>query len=141
MGVNPASAPMKLHLTASNGRFAVTGHAPGRVDINGRHYERSVLVMPERIDTDWGPGRMEPLTATHLADLAARSGLAAGKILLLGTGRRQSFPPAAWLKPLIDLGIGIEVMDTAAACRTYNILMAEGRDVCAALVVEEASSA
>ena len=136
MGANPASAPMKLHLTASSGHFAVTGHAPGRVDINGRPHERSVLVMPDRLDADWGPGRSETLAAAHLADLATRAGMAAGKVVLLGTGSRQRFPPASWLKPLIDLGIGVEVMDTGAACRTYNILVAEGRDVTAALVVE-----
>ncbi len=136
MGAHPANAPMKLHLTASRGYFTVTGHAPGRVDINGRPHERSILVLPERIDADWGPERTEALAAAHLADLAHRPGLAAGKVLLLGTGERQRFPPASWLKPLTDLGMGVEVMDTGAACRTYNILVAEGRDVAAALVVE-----
>ena len=92
MGAEPANAPMKLHLTASRGYFTVTGHAPGRVDINGRPHERSVLVLPERIDADWGPERTEALAAAHLADLAHRRGLAAGKVLLLGTGERQRFP-------------------------------------------------
>ncbi|MBK6675909.1 MAG: Mth938-like domain-containing protein [Rhodocyclaceae bacterium] len=127
---------MKLHLTAANGHFTVTGHAPGRIDINGRRHQRSLLIMPDRVDADWGPGPTEALAAEHLADLAVRPGMVAGKVLLLGTGSRQRFPPASWLKPLIDLGIGVEVMDTGAACRTYNVLMAEGRDICAALVVE-----
>ncbi|MBK9956523.1 MAG: Mth938-like domain-containing protein [Rhodocyclaceae bacterium] len=83
-----------------------------------------------------GPGRTEALAAAHLANLACRPSMTAGKVLLLGTGRRQLFPPAPWLKPLIDLGIGVEVMDTGAACRTYNVLVAEGRDVAAALIVE-----
>lgn len=132
---------MKLHLNASNGYFTVTGHAPGRVDINGRRHDRSVLLMPGCVDADWGPGPKEALAAEHLADLAVRPGMVAGKVLLLGTGSRQRFPPALWLKPLIDLGIGVEVMDTGAACRTYNILTAEGRDICAALVVERESPA
>ncbi len=136
MGANSSSAPMKLHLTAANGHFTVTGHAPGRIDINGRRHQRSLLIMPDRVDADWGPGPTEALAAEHLADLAVRPGMVAGKVLLLGTGSRQRFPPASWLKPLIDLGIGVEVMDTGAACRTYNVLMAEGRDICAALVVE-----
>ncbi|MBK6403347.1 MAG: Mth938-like domain-containing protein [Rhodocyclaceae bacterium] len=127
---------MKLHLTAADGHFTVTGHAPGRIDINGRRHQRSLLIMPDRVDADWGPGPTEALAAEHLADLAVRPGMVAGKVLLLGTGSRQRFPPASWLKPLIDLGIGVEVMDTGAACRTYNVLMAEGRDICAALVVE-----
>ncbi len=136
MGANSSSAPMKLHLTAADGHFTVTGHAPGRIDINGRRHQRSLLIMPDRVDADWGPGPTEALAAEHLADLAVRPGMVAGKVLLLGTGSRQRFPPASWLKPLIDLGIGVEVMDTGAACRTYNVLMAEGRDICAALVVE-----
>ena len=136
MGANSSSAPMKLHLTAADGHFTVTGHAPGRIDINGRRHQRSLLIMPDRVDADWGPGPTEALAAEHLADLAVRPGMVAGKVLLLGTGSRQRFPPASWLKPLIDLGIGVEVMDMGAACRTYNVLMAEGRDICAALVVE-----
>ena len=136
MGANSSSAPMKLHLTAADGHFTGTGHAPGRIDINGRRHQRSLVIMPDRVDADWGPGPTEALAAEHLADLAVRPGMVAGKVLLLGTGRRQRFPPASWLKPLIDLGIGVEVMDTGAACRTYNVLMAEGRDICAALVVE-----
>ena len=57
-------------------------------------------------------------------------------IVLLGTGSRQRFPAAALLRPLIQRRVGIEVMDSYAACRTYNILMAEGRDVAAALIIE-----
>ncbi len=134
MGANSSSAPMKLHLTAADGHFTVTGHAPGRIDINGRRHQRSLLIMPDRVDADWGPGPTEALAAEHLADLAVRPGMVAGKVLLLGTGSRQRFPPASWLKPLIDLGIGVEVMDTGAACRTYNILLGERRPVAAALL-------
>jgi uncharacterized protein len=59
-------------------------------------------------------------------------------VQLLGTGRRQRFPPAALLRPLIEAGRSVEIMDTGAACRTYNILLAEGRAVAAALIVESA---
>jgi uncharacterized protein len=57
-------------------------------------------------------------------------------VVLLGTGARQRFPAPVLMRSLIDRGIGVEVMDTHAACRTYNILMAEGRDVAAALILE-----
>ena len=69
------------------------------------------------------------------ADMAAIAALEC-PIVLLGTGLRQRFPSPALLRPLIERRIGVEVMDSHAACRTYNILMAEGRDVAAALIVE-----
>jgi uncharacterized protein len=72
------------------------------------------------------------LTAEHLAQLTAFP----CDVLLLGTGRRQRFPAPALLRPLIESGRGYEIMDTAAACRTYNILVAEGRIVLAALIIE-----
>ena len=78
---------------------------------------------------------MEDLTAELLVALADRS----CDVLLLGTGQRQKFPPPAVLRPLIEATggrLGVEVMDTAAACRTYNILTAEGRNPLAALIVE-----
>ena len=100
MGANSSSAPMKLHLTAADGHFTVTGHAPGRIDINGRRHQRSLLIMPDRVDADWGPGPTEALAAEHLADLAVRPGMVAGKVLLLGTGSRQRFPPRSRSKTM-----------------------------------------
>ena len=132
---------MKLHPTTTDGRLTVTGHAAGWIDIAGRRHRRSLLIMPDRVDDDWGPEPAEALDAAHLADLANRAGVTPGRILLLGTGGRQRFPVAAWLQPLIGRGIGIEIMDSGAACRTYNLLVAEGRDICAALVVEATASA
>ena len=74
----------------------------------------------------------EPLASTHLnAALALQP-----EVVLLGTGARLHFPPAEVLRPLIEAGIGYEIMDTSAACRTYDILMAEGRRVLAALVID-----
>ena len=69
--------------------------------------------------------------ADHIGGLLA----SAPEIVLLGTGTRLQFPPAAVLRPLIDARVGYEIMDTGAACRTYSILMAEGRRVLAALIV------
>jgi uncharacterized protein len=74
----------------------------------------------------------EPLTAEHLSALAGFR----GDVLVLGTGARQRFPSPQLLRPLVEAGIGIEIMDTPAACRTYNILVGEGRAVAAALIVE-----
>jgi uncharacterized protein len=123
---------MKLHSDPRGAQHIVTGYGDGWVAVDGRRYERSLLLLPDRIDADWGPESPEALTEAHLAGLAAL----AGHIVLLGTGAQQRFPAAPLLRPLIEAGIGVEIMDTGAACRTYNVLVAEGRAVAAALIVE-----
>lgn len=113
----------------------MTAYGPGQVSIDGRPYARSLLLLPDRIDTGWGPDAFAALSAEHLAALLSLS----CDVILLGTGMRQRFPARALLRPLLEAGRGIEVMDTPAACRTYNILVAEGRHPAAALIVEAAS--
>lgn len=76
----------------------------------------------------------EELTPEHFAPLAALN----AELLIFGSGVRNRFVPPAWLQPLIAQGIGVETMDTQAACRTYNILANEGRNVVVALVLETA---
>jgi len=123
---------MKLHSDTHSGHFAVTAYDKGYVQIGARKLTRSVLLMPDKLDPAWGPESSEDLAGEHLAPLAALS----VDVLLLGTGSRQRFPRPELLRPLIESGRSIEVMDTGAACRTYNILVAEGRTVAAALIVE-----
>jgi uncharacterized protein len=89
--------------------------------------------MPQRLVRDWPPQRIEQAT---LADFRAIAALEP-EIVLLGSGRGLRFPPAALLAPLYERGIGVEVMDTGAACRTYNILVTEGRIAAAALIMIE----
>lgn len=127
---------MKLHADSSSAAHVVTAHGPGFVAIDGRRLERSLLLLPDRIDADWGPDDIAALAAEHLAPLAQLG----CDVLLLGTGSRQRFPAAAILRPLIEARIGVEIMDTPAACRTYNILVAESRKVAAALIVERAAA-
>lgn len=112
----------------------VTAHGAGYVAINGERYERSLIVAPERIETDWGPPTPDALTQEDFLRLAAFE----CDVLLLGTGRRQRFPARPLLEPLRSRGRVVEIMDTPAACRTYNILLAEGRAVAAALIIEPA---
>ena len=123
---------MKLQPNPSGSQKTITGHGPGWVETGGRRYQRSFLITPITIDADWGPDTFEQLAETHLAALMGH----ACDVLLLGTGSRQRFPQPQMLRSLIDVGIGVEIMDTAAACRTYNIVVAEGRAVVAALIVE-----
>jgi uncharacterized protein len=122
---------LKLHRETPTAQNTFTGYGPGYVMVNDKRIEKSVVVLPERIISDWQAGRFEELTAEHFAALASLG----SEILLLGTGDRLRFPRAEILRPLTEAGIGIEVMDVPAACRTYNILMAEERKIAAALLL------
>ena len=123
---------MKLQANPSSAQHMVGAHGPGWVDVDGRRYRRSLLITPTAIDAEWGPDSVEALAESHLAALAGHH----ADVVLLGTGERQHFPPPQLLRPLIEAGIGVEVMDTAAACRTYNLLVAEGRAALAALIID-----
>lgn len=122
--------PMKLHLSNTAGLNIFTAYGEGYVAINQQRYEGNVIVLPESLFTDWTIATPETLTE---ADMAKLLGLGT-EIVLLGTGNRLRFPPGALMRPFAPAGIGLEVMDLQAACRTYNILAAEGRKVAAALV-------
>jgi uncharacterized protein len=122
---------LKFHLEQSAGKNAFTGYGEGYVDVNGERHEASLVVAAERLVTDWPARSVATLAADHLAAIVEL----APDIVLLGTGARFEFPEPARLAPLYKAGIGVEVMDTPAACRTYNILMGEGRNVVAALIV------
>ncbi|TRZ98366.1 MAG: hypothetical protein D4R84_03755 [Rhodocyclaceae bacterium] len=123
---------MKLHSTVTADLLAITSYDAGHIAVNGRRLTKSFILTPHRLLENWPPASLDGLTVTDMqtvADLAC-------PIVLLGTGTRQRFPAPALLRPFVEQCIGVEVMDTGAACRTYNVLMAEGRDVAAALIIE-----
>ena len=122
---------MKLHLAKSANINVITAYGDGYVDINRERHERSLVVMPDRLLTQWSGSSFEALVATDLEALASLG----QEVILLGTGALLRFPRPELLRPLIKAGIGLEVMDVAAACRTYNILVAEERKVAAALLM------
>jgi uncharacterized protein len=124
------SKPLKLHLESARALNTFTGYGEGFVMVNGERIERSVVVLPDRLIQDWPAEAFDELAPEHFAALAGLG----REIVLLGTGTRQRFPRPEILLPLIRAGIGVEVMDLQAACRTYNILMAEERKVAAALL-------
>jgi uncharacterized protein len=121
---------MKLHLANAEGQNLITGHGPGWVQINQTRVEHSLIVTPDEL-IEWTVSRFEALTEAHFAALAALK----PEIVLLGTGAKIRFPHPSLSRSLTDLGIGVECMDTGAACRTYNILMGESRNVVVALIV------
>lgn len=121
---------MKLHLAQISGQNAFTGYGEGFVLVNQQRFERSLIVLPDRI-TEWEPRNLDALDEAHFAQLAALN----AEILLLGTGRTLRFPPPRLTAPLARAGIGFEIMDSFAAARTYNILLGEGRRPAAALLL------
>ena len=122
---------MKLHLESATAKNAITGYGEGYVMVNRQRFERSLVVLPERIISDWPATSFEALAPEHLAALAGLD----REIILLGTGARLRFPRPEIMQSLIRSGVGVEVMDVQAACRTYNILLAEERRVAAALLI------
>jgi len=123
---------VKLHLSKAAGLNVFTAHGDGYVAINHERHAGNLIVQPESIVAGWTSATAETLGAEDLARLLE---LPVG-IILLGTGSRLRFPPAQWLKPFAQAGIGLEIMDLPAACRTYNILASEGRQVAAALLFD-----
>ena len=113
----------------------INGYGPGWVAVNGEKITHSVVIGSRGQRIDWGCSRFEELAEAHFARLA---GLEA-ELVIFGSGSRIRFPQASWLRPLIEQRIGLETMDSAAACRTYNILASEGRNVVVALLVEQAA--
>jgi len=122
---------VKLHASAPTALNAFTGYGEGFVMLNGARIERSLLVLPERV-VDWPVAGFAALAEAHFEAIAALG----PEVVLLGTGGRLRFPHPRLTAPLARARIGLEVMDVQAACRTYNILMAEARVVAAALVFD-----
>ena len=117
---------LKFHLTQPEGLNLFTGYGDDYVLINGERYEqRSLLVTPDAILHDWQVSDFAALQPQHFESFIAQQ----PEIALLGTGNRLQFPHPRITAALANAGIGLEVMDTKAACRTYNILVAEGRRV------------
>ncbi|HEY8117658.1 MAG TPA: Mth938-like domain-containing protein [Methylophilaceae bacterium] len=122
---------MKLHLTHAAGNQLITGYGSGWVQVNELRYVHSLIVLPERLITDWPATDFGSLEAVHFETLLELK----PEVVLLGTGDKHRFIHPRLSRSLTEAGIGVECMDTAAACRTYNILMAEGRHVAAALII------
>ena len=120
---------MRLGLETGEGNF-IRGYREGAVVVNDRTIEANSVILPETI-VEWGPEDFDALEQAHFDALLAHK----PELVLLGTGGRQRFPHPRLTRSLLERGIGVEAMATDAACRTYNIVMAEGRRVAAALLL------
>jgi uncharacterized protein len=128
---------MKLHSSSTEKYQTVTGYDHAGVEINAQRFDYSVLVMPEVAPRPWNVARFEDLTAAHFEQIAADK----PDVVVLGTGERQRFVHPRLVASLSAMRIGVESMDSHAACRTYNILMGEGRKAVLALIIESGGQA
>ena len=122
---------MKLHLFSNASKNIFTGHGAGYVKVNDQHFEQAIVVTPEQVFQDWTAQRFETLAEADFNYFLALQ----PDVLLIGTGSQHRFAHPQLYRALTDAGIGVEFMDTAAACRTCNILVAEARKVFAAILL------
>ncbi|UVW27711.1 Mth938-like domain-containing protein [Massilia sp. H6] len=128
---------MKLHSDDTQQYQTVTGYDASGVEINAKRFDYSLIVMPEVPPRAWEVAHFDDLAAEHFERIAADT----PDVVVLGTGERQRFVHPRLTASLSAKRIGVECMDSHAACRTYNILMGEGRKVTLALIIDSAAGA
>lgn len=122
---------MELNLDTGAGRYQILAYTKDYIQVNDQKIRHSLIVMPDKLIDPWPPHCIADLTTENLqiiVDLRP-------SIVLLGSGEGLAFPDAALLNVFYQQKIGIEVMNNGAACRTYTVLMSEGRNVAAALLI------
>lgn len=122
---------MKIQPDTSNLQ-SVSAYGADWISIGKQKITSSVVLGSRGERLDWACKRFEDLQASHFAQLAELN----AELVIFGSGQRLRFPKPSWLQPLVEKQIGLETMDTPAACRTFNVLASEGRHVIAALLIE-----
>ena len=123
---------MKLQSDPHSGANTITGYGDGYIEINKIPYSHAVLLSSDGEILEWAVKSFDELSPADFTQMTSLQ----PELIIIGTGKRQRFPKPELLKTLIEAKIGFEVMDSQAACRTYNILVGEGRQVLLALIVE-----
>ena len=124
---------MKFQPDTQTGVNLITRHEPGKLWVGSTLFAQSLIVPWTGPPLPWQPGDFEALAPEHFEELLALR----PEVVIFGSGSRIRFAPAALMRALIDKGIGVETMDTAAACRTFNVLATERRSVVAALLLQQ----
>ena len=122
---------MKFTLDNPSADYVFVNYGDGKLKVNQTDYDSSLIIFPDMLHTDWPVSSVNELEVQHFEEIIARS----PDIVLLGTGQQQKFPSVELRRSLVQAQLNLEIMDTAAACRTYNLLVAEGRDVAAAVII------
>jgi uncharacterized protein len=123
---------VKLHSDSPQGINTITGYGKDYIEVNRVPYRHAVLVGPSGEISQWGASSFNALDPSHFAQIADLK----PELVIFGSGAVQRFPRPDLLRALINAKIGFEIMDTQAACRTYNILVGEGRQAMAALLLD-----
>ena len=124
---------MKLQADLQPTLNTVSAYGVNFIEINAIRHESSIFLMPEGPVIEWPCGSFLELKPRDFELMADKK----PALVILGSGKKIQFPRPELIAPLIQAKIGIETMDLQAACRTYNVLMAEGRNVLAALIIEK----
>ena len=124
---------MKLHSDPQSSQNTITGYGIGFIEVNKTPYSYALIVQPDSAVIAWPVEEGPELTEDHFSMISALQ----PELVIVGTGKKQVFLNPKILQPLIKAKIGFEMMDSQAACRTYNILMGEGRKVLAAIILEK----
>lgn len=114
-------------------RYSIQAYDSGQITINETLYSNSLVLSPNQIISPWPVESLQQLKADHLDSIFELQ----PDVVLLGTGDRQIFPDMSLLGAFAQKGLGVEVMNTGALCRTFNILVAEDRNVVAALILSQ----
>lgn len=123
---------MKLQSDPHYGANTITGYGDGYIEINKIPFSHAVLLSSDGDILEWSVKSFDDLSSADFSQMTSLN----PELIIIGTGKRQRFPRPELLKTLIEAKIGFEIMDSQAACRTYNILVGEGRQVLLALIVE-----
>jgi uncharacterized protein len=122
---------MKFAQDSQDEGYVITAYDDNSVSINGKPFSQSLIVSTTQLNDDWNLTSIESLQTSHIEQILTLK----PELIIIGTGDKLIFPAVEVYAAIIQQGIGVDFMDTGAACRTYNILMSEGRDVVAGLVL------
>jgi uncharacterized protein len=122
---------LKFELESNDSNYRIRSYRPNiAIMVNHSAHQQSILIAPRHL-SNWSPVSIEELTEEHIEQICQLK----CAVVLIGTGEKLKFPKQSLLIPLMKAGIGFEIMDTGAACRTFEVLAAEGRSVAAALIL------
>jgi len=122
---------MRFDLDTSSATYNIKGYEDGAVTVNEKTYQHSLIISPEKLITSWPISSISEFSEEDCKKLLTLN----PELVLLGTGHELCFPAIKLIVPFQQHGIGFEAMTTQAACRTYNVLVAEGRKVVAGLIL------
>ena len=122
---------MKFAQDSQDEGYVITAYDEDNISINGKTFASSLIITRTKLDENWNLSHIDSLQPEHIDQILILN----PELIIVGTGKKLTFPAVAVYSEIIKKGIGVDFMDTQAACRTYNILMSEGRDVVAGLIL------